>query len=481
VHAGIHSGEIDGKDAGMMLLRDMTVGDRAKDLLDQCNLLFIPILSVDAHEHRSAYSRINQRGPATQGWRTNARNQNLNRDFAKADTPEIQALLGVIRSWPIDLFLDVHVTDGADYQYDITYGYNGVQSWSPTIGTWLDTILRPAIDADLIAMGHVPGDLVFAVNDRDMYGGTWAWSAGPRFSNGYGDARHLPTILIENHSLKDFRRRVLGTRVFLESAMRLLGREYAGLRVATAADRDARPAEIPAAWKVPEGEKPTVEFLGVVSERVFSEVTGDTVVRWLGEPELITIPVFAATEPTVLLRRPAAYWIPAAWSDVITRLALHGIELEILDRARELTLEFDLLTDVEIEAKSYESHVRMSASTEPFTRSVIMAKGSARVSTDQALGDLAMLLLEPQSPDSFFQWGFFLECAQRTEYFEDYVMEPMAVRMMEEDPELAAEFEARLAEDEEFAGNPRARLEWFYVRTPYYDQRYDVYPVGRER
>jgi hypothetical protein len=200
--AGIHSGEIDGKDAGMMLLRDMTVAGKKRDLLDGANLLFIPILSVDAHERFSTHGRINQRGPIETGWRTNARNLNLNRDYAKRDTPELRALIRAINEWNPDLYFDLHVTDGADYQYDITFGCTGKHGYSPAIATWLDEALRPHVERDLKAMGHIPGPLVFPVNGRDFQQGIIDFTAGPRFSNAYGDARHLPTVLVENHSLK---------------------------------------------------------------------------------------------------------------------------------------------------------------------------------------------------------------------------------------------------------------------------------------
>ena len=269
-HAGIHSGEIDGKDAGMMLLRDMTVrgasqlspfGGTRRALLEASNLLFIPILSVDGHERFSRFSRINQRGPVEMGWRTNARNLNLNRDFTKLETEELRALVAAVNRWRPDLYVDLHVTDGEDYQYDITYGYNGPHAWSPHIARWLDEVFTPATNAALEEWGHQPGPLTFGVNGRDMSGGTVHWTAPPRFSNGWGDARHLPSILVENHSLKPYRQRVLGTYVLLESAMTTLGRGYRGLRQAREKDEQAATEEIVLAWDYAKPDPlPTVEM-----------------------------------------------------------------------------------------------------------------------------------------------------------------------------------------------------------------------------
>jgi murein tripeptide amidase MpaA len=165
--AGIHPGEIDGKDAGMMLLRDMTVRGKKRELLDTANLLFVPIFSVDGHERFSPYGRINQRGPAETGWRTNTRNLNLNRDYTKMDSPEMQAMIRALNEWEPDLYFDIHVTDGADYQYDITFGYAGKHGYSPAIASWLDEIWSPAVHRDLEAMGHIPGPLIFAVNGKN--------------------------------------------------------------------------------------------------------------------------------------------------------------------------------------------------------------------------------------------------------------------------------------------------------------------------
>ncbi len=482
-HAGIHSGEIDGKDAGMMMLRDMTVLSKRSALLDRANLLFIPILSVDGHERFSRFGRINQRGPAEMGWRTNARNLNLNRDYAKLETEELRALVAAIGAWRPDLYLDLHVTDGADYQYDITYGYNGPHAWSPYVAGWLDDVFSPAVDAALEEWGHVPGPLTFATNRRDMTGGTFAWTAPPRFSNGWGDARHLPSVLVENHSLKPFKQRVLGTYVLLEAAMEALGREFEALRAARGKDEKAAPEEVVLTWETAKSEPlPTALFLGVRSELFLSEVSGAPAVRWTGEPVTQELPLTATTAPKVKVRRPASYYIPAAWYGIADKLELQGIEVERLDAAATVEVEMLRLPGAELDAAStpFEGRARYTPGTPVLERrSLDLPAGSFRVDTAQPLGTLAVLMLEPESPDSLFQWGYLAEILQRTEYVEGYVMEPMARAMLDADPALAAEFEQKLLADKEFAADPRARLQWFYERTPFFDQRYRLYPIAR--
>lgn len=482
-HAGIHSGEIDGKDAGMMLLRDMTVGGTRRALLDEANLLFIPILSVDGHERFSRFGRINQRGPTEMGWRTNARNLNLNRDFAKLETEELRALVDHVLLWRPDLYLDLHVTDGEDYQYDITYGYNGPHAWSPHVAGWLDEAFRPAVDTALEGMGHVPGHLTFGVNGRDMSGGVVRWTAPPRFSNGWGDARHLPSVLVENHSLKPYRQRVLGTYVLLDAAMKALGRGFEELREAREKDEGATPAEVVLAWGYPDVDPPpTVKFKGVRSELFLSPITGAPEVRWTGEPVDEEIPVAASTAPKVKVRRPTYYYIPPAWYQVASKLALQGIEVNRIAQPLSVEVETLRLPDAALDAAStpFEGRARYTSGTPVVERRTVeLPANSFRVETAQPLGTLAVLMLEPESPDSLFQWGYLAEILQRTEYVEGYVMEPMARAMLAADPELAAEFEKKLIADKEFAGDRRARLQWFYEKTPFYDRRHRLYPVMR--
>jgi len=486
-HSGIHAGEIDGKDAGLMLLRDMTVAGKRKELLAKSNFLFIPILNVDGHERISPYNRINQRGPVKMGWRTNARNQNLNRDFTKLDTEGVRALIKVLNQWQPDLYLDLHVTDGADYQYDITFGGNGRAGWSPAIGNWIEDTYRPAISATLSDYGHVPGGLIFATNDMDMQDGFMTWSGDPRYSNGYGDVIHLPTILVENHSLKPYKQRVLGTYLLLARTLSLLAEEIESLRQATQSDKQRRPDAIPLSFKANKEQTPEpVMFKGISSERYQGVAAGGEVVRWTGK--LVNKPIAKTyvDQPTIMIDVPAAYVIPAVWSDIVDRIKLHGIEVKQLTEPLQTQAEIYRLPDAKIAAASnwtpnpFEGHIRIDPG-EPVKEIIdtTFPTGSFLISTDQPLYELLVLMLEPQAPDSFLQWGFFLEIFTRTEYAEAYVLEPLAQKMMENDPQLRKRFNQKLKADEEFAASMYQRMMWFYQQTPFYDQQYLLYPVAR--
>ena len=251
VEAGIHPGEIDGSDAGLMLLRDIAI--RGKDhLLDKVDLAFVPIFNVDGHARSSPFNRPNQRGPRAQGWRTTSQNYNLNREWLKADAPEMQAMLALIQRLQPSLFIDLHTTDGIDHQYDVAMafaGWDGLYANSPAIGRWLDQRYRPAVSRGLAAMGHTPGLYVQSVDNRDPLKGLVHDADTPQFSTGYGDLARIPTVLVETHSLKPNRQRVLGTYVLLEETLKLAGAEADSLAGAIVQDRAARPGTMVLQWR----------------------------------------------------------------------------------------------------------------------------------------------------------------------------------------------------------------------------------------
>ncbi|WP_137224635.1 M14 family metallopeptidase [Shewanella sp. MEBiC00475] len=477
VQAGIHSGEIDGKDAGMMLLRDISHSNK-RELLENVNLLFIPIFSVDAHERSSQFNRVNQRGPVNMGWRTTANNLNLNRDYAKADALEMQHLIRAINIWQPDLYIDIHVTDGIDYQYDVTFGYNIAQGYSPSIFAWLESIYRPAVENALSEQGHIPGQLVFANDNTDMTKGLSLWNPSPRFSNGYGDARHLPTILIENHSLKPYKQRVLGTYVMLEQTLKTVAKNSTKLKSAINEDKYRNPSKLTISWQsetLAEGR----DFKGIDYHIEQSPISGGKVVRWTGEPKLYkNLPIVANTKADITVTRPVAYYIPPQWSDVIERLSLHGIRMTRLKKPRTITTQQYQFSDPLFSSADYEGHQTVIAATSIHKINATLPTGTVRIPTDQPLGDLAMLLLEPQAEDSLFYWGMFNTIFTRTEYIEDYAVEPLAAKMLLENPALQAEFDLAL-KDQAFANDSKARLRWFYQRSPYYDNEYMKYPVLR--
>lgn len=480
VQAGIHAGEIDGKDAGMMLLRDIAVGTKS-NLLDRANILFIPILNVDGHERNSAFGRVNQRGPKIMGWRTNAQNLNLNRDYTKLETAGIKSIIQVINAYDPDLYIDIHVTDGADYQYDITYDFVAPGGYSPEIFRWMQGHFKPEVNQSLRSNGHIPGPLLFAANNRDFTQGNIAFSFSPRFSNSYGDIRHLPTILVENHSLKPFKQRVLGTYVFLEQSIISLSEHFESLQKAISMDKNQPKKDLAVRFGFNKTPADSMIFLGIESKLSKSLITGEDYVQWTGNPITLTIPNILMDKPESILQLPQAYWLSAEWQHLIEKIKAHGIKFEMIEKPTKIRLTQDFISQYKLSNQPSEGRIRFQEfKTEPITREIEFPAGSIRIPVDQSLGALLVILMEPESVDSFFQWGYFHSILSQTEYMEAYIMEPLITKMLAEDANLKDQFEEKIKSDTEFAKSPRSIYRWFYEKTPYFDQQWKVIPVGKE-
>jgi len=478
IQAGIHAGEIDGKDATFMLLRDIATGKR-RDILSKVNILFIPILNVDGHERRSQYNRINQRGPVEMGFRTNANNLNLNRDYTKLDTPGVRGVMKVINQYKPDLYIDVHVTDGADYQYDVTYGYNPVfASESPSVSQALDQYFKPVIDAKLEQQGHIPGPLVFVMDKREFKKGLAGWVATPRYSNGWGDLRSLPSILVENHSLKPYKQRVLGTYVFLDGAITALSEHHQHLAEAVTKEH----AFLPSQLIVKRGyakEANTLAFKGIKYSRSESALSGQMEVKYLGEKqEYSALPIYWQKDVQQTVTVPKAFYIPPAYPEIVKKLKLHGIEVQqVTETAAISSLKVAAVTKHKFDKTPFEGRFRVTAEFDYQSVNEKVVTGWYKVVTAQPLGELATHLLHPEAPDSFFAWGEFNTIFQRTEYMENYALAPYARQMLKDKPALALEFDKKIREDAKFAKDAQARLNWLYKRTPFYDQAYLKYPI----
>ena len=475
--AGIHAGEIDGKDAGLMLLRDIALGKKA-NLIKEVDLLFVPIFNADGHENKSKYNRVNQRGPSNMGWRTTSQNINLNRDYAKAQSIEMRGMLSLINHYKPSLYLDLHVTDGVDYQYDITYGTNGAHSYSPNIAKWFSSVYRPQMDQSLSVMGHEPGDLIFAKDNTDISKGINGWSATPRYSDGYGAARHLPTVLVENHSLKPYQQRVLGTYVLIETSLKLLASKGDALAQSISLDKASRPDKLPLAWGYNKAHN--VDFKGIEYIRFNDEISGAQQVKWTGINKRYDMPWFDQDVAKKITNIPKAYWIMPQQVEAIAILKRHAIEMSTLSEEKTVDLEQLSIINESFSKRPYEGKMRASGTFKSVIKQITLPKGAVKVVTDQDLGKLAFALLEPAASDSLFQWGFFNTVFQRTEYIEGYVIVPLAQQMLKQSPALKKAFHDKLANDVEFANNPQARLQWFYRQSPFYDKEHGVYPVLRQ-
>lgn len=492
IQNGIHSGEIEGKDAALMLVRDLAVLHQHEELLDSVVILVVPMFSADAHERKSKYNRINQNGPDEMGWRHTPIGLNLNRDYTKLDAPEMRALIGNLYTkwWP-ELLIDDHTTDGADYRYDITYAMNHGAGVPVALDRWMNEALERGMVSRLTAKGHLVAPyLDFRGGSSDPRSGIEYGNAPARFSTGYAPQQSRASLLVETHMLKPYGSRVKATYDLLLSVLEEL---HANPRALTTAVRDAEaeavaratsrdPAKrlqvlatnvgergVPFAWK------------GVETRWEWSDITGSSVPRYGSTPWDTTVMLYRDTQPALSVRVPAGgYLMPQEWTEAIERMALHGIRMRRLARAWSDTVELTRVPDHTSPSESYEGRqaVRVLA-TQTERRVRTFRAGDVWVSLEQRGGPLAVTLLEAQSADGFLAWGFFSTIFQKKEYGGDYVVEPMARAMMARDPKLAAEFRAKLESDTTFAGSPEARTDWFYRRSPWNDPEQDLHPIAR--
>lgn len=485
IQGGIHSGEIDGKDAGFALLRDIAITKTRADLLKDVVIIFVPIYNVDGHELASPYNRINQNGPQEMGFRGTSTNLNLNRDYMKADTQETRAWLALWNDWKPDFFIDCHVTDGADFQYNVTYEYAHFQEVSPFIKNWMDA----HFDGSVVGRVEKEGNLLthyIEFAGREVTGGVATFIATPRFATGYTPLRNRAGLLIETHSLKPYKSRVRGTYDILRFSIEEINQNKASLFEANRkADEETlqrgktydASRKFPLRLQITEKSVP-MQFKGIEYTKEKSEISGGERIVYGTKPLNITIPKYDDARVSASVAPPLYYIVPPQWQEVISILEAHGIEFQ---RTREpLTIEVESyrFTEPKWATFSFESHVTMSFKSNPIKETRTFPAGSVVVPLAQETANVAIHLLEPDAPDSFMYWGFFSAIFEQKEYGEGYIVEKLAREMLEKNPELKKEFEEKL-KDENFAKNPRARLNFFYERSPYFDRRIGLYPVGR--
>ena len=480
VQAGIHSGEIDGKDAGLMLLRDIAMRGKG-NLLDKVDLVFVPILNIDGHERASPWNFLHIRGPEAKGTEGNARDINLNRDYAKLDTPEIRAMVTLLRRLDPVLYIDCHVSGGFDMQYDVTYTYAGWGKYARHQATarWLEQRFGPAVQAALSRAGHEPIIYPSPIDTRDPGKGIRYSPEGPRYSTGYGDFIGVPTVLVENHMLKPYRQRVLGTYVLLEAALKLAGQDAGRIAEAKAIDRADRPGQLLTRWtpaKQPIGW--VDKFKGVAFESYRSAATGRMEQRWTGQRITFRMPIIGQ-DATEFVQLPKAWLIPASQTEVIGKLRLHGIEFETVAQDRTIMADTVRLHGIKLGA-AHDGRIPLEARFIHDRAVAEIPAGTVRVASDQPLGLLAAALLEPESQDSFLAWGLFPEVIAPPPGTEDFVIAPILDALLEADPKIRASFQSKLAADPEFAADDEARRDWLAAYLPQGGGLSHVYPVKRE-
>ncbi|HET9479431.1 MAG TPA: M14 family metallopeptidase, partial [Pyrinomonadaceae bacterium] len=465
IQACIHSGEPDGKDAGFALLRDIAIAKTAAGILNNVVLLFIPLYNPDGHERSTPYNRINQNGPESMGWRTTSTYQNLNRDYMKADTPETRAWLRLWNEWQPDLFIDCHVTDGADYRCNITFHHEHHAGVDDAVVEWERDVFGNRVARATEAAGNVISWYLEFIDNRDLTLGTRDFNGSPRFSTGYVPLRNRPAILIETHMIKDYRSRVIGTYDFLRAALIEVNNDPDRLvRVGREADQrttDAArvydPSKLhPLNFELTDETTP-FELKAFKYETEQSDVSGDLRVVYGREPLDLTIPMYQTFRVKTAVAPPLYYIVPVQWTNVIEVLHAHGVRFRSLAEWASIEVECYRFTNVQWPYGPFEGRHMPQFDVERETSVREFPAGSVVVPVAQPLGKLVLNLLEPQASDSFARWGFFNAIFEEKELAEPYVLEVLAREMRAANPDLKREFEERLQTDADFAANPIER------------------------
>jgi hypothetical protein len=488
VQAGIHPGEIEGKDAGLMLLRDFAVTGKQPHLLDHAVLVFVPVFSVDGHENTSPYHRINQNGPDSMGFRGQSQYLNLNRDYVKADAPEMLAWLKLWQRWQPDLLMDIHTTDGADYQYDLTWYLEDPHKLDPGVSAWQQKLLNDRVIPAYEKRGHLASIYLEFKDGRDPRKGIVNFGSGPRFSTGYAALQNRPALLVETHMLKSYENRVRGTYDLVALMLEQTGADAAHLIAinrkaddTTAARARDPKAQVALTFKDDPASTP-FRLKGYDFSLTHSDVSNSEWIQYdPSKPKTYDIPNWNGLLPDLAVTPPAAYAIPAQWTQLIARLDAHGIAYRRLARPAKLKSQAYQLDKPQWATKPFEGHLMLRDFSQSSTeREVDLPAGSVIVPMNQRAANVAIELLEPQAPDSLLRWGYLDAIFEPKEYGESRVLEKLARDMLAKDPALKTAFERRLHDDAAFAASPSQRLMFFFEHSPWYTaQDVGAYPVYR--
>lgn len=468
--AAIHAGEPDGKDAGLMLLRDIVIRGQYRELLDSVSLLFIPILNVDGHEDFGTHYRINQNGPEEVGSRNTAQRLNLNRDFIKAETPEMRAWLRLYGYWMPELLIDIHVTNGADFQYVATYGLDQCGYLESPLGDWSRQVYETELNKAMQEVGYPLFPYFDFVDYTSPLSGVMPSNFTPQYSNGYAQANNRIGLLLENHIYKPYKERVTAAYHVLLSSMRILSRHVATLKRLVAqtdlyvSGEAFRKDSFPLVITHDKKENRLVDYLAWEEKTVVSDLSG---APWTyidhTAPVTLQIPYYMSYKQEHNVKLPRAYIIPQEQRQTLDLLDAHGIFYERCPANDTLLVETYRFINPRWSPYPYEGRLTLSADYQVQIESVPVRKGDIVVPTAQPKVKVVAHMLEPKSTTSLVYWGFYNAWARpETEFWVRLnYMEIKGREMLTENPALREAFEQKKAMDPAFASNPQAILQFF--------------------
>lgn len=481
INNGIHPGEPEGIDASMIMLRNFLESEDRMELLDKIVLAVVPIYNVGGALNRNSHTRANQEGPESYGFRGNAKNLDLNRDFIKADSKNAKAMSQIFAKWNPDVFVDNHTSNGADYPYVITLISTQKDKLNVSISDYMNQRLVPNLFKQMKNRKYEMSPYVYASTTPDE--GIMGFLDLPRYSTGFSSLHQAIGFTVETHMLKPFEDRMWATYNFMEALIREVNADASMiLRVREQAMLSAKNKKtFDLNWTLDSTRVELLMFKGYEAKYKTSEVSGlsrlyyDREATWEKE-----IPFYNSYKATASAEKPIAYIIPQAYSRVIERLKWNGVEMKRLSENTEINAEFYYIKNYNTGKSPYEGHyLHKNVEVEKKQMKRLFRKGDYVVYANQKINELIVHALEPQGADSYFAWNFFDGILQQKEYFSTYVFEDVAAKMLEEDAQLVADFEEKLKEDEDFAKSSWAQLYFIYKRSPHYEPTHNLYPVGR--
>ena len=481
INNGIHPGESDGIDASMLLLRDIVQNDSLKKRYQNTLIAVIPIYNIGGSLNRNSHTRANQNGPIEYGFRGNTRNFDLNRDFVKQDTKNAAAFAEIFHRLDPDVFIDNHVSNGADYQYAISHLFTQHNKLGASLGEFIETQMRPAIERSMNAKNMPITPYV------NVWGGTpkEGWSQfydSPRYSTGYTTLFNTFGMMVETHMLKPYKIRVEQTYELLLSMLDYTQDHSVDIKTIrrNALDEILKKKKYPIAFEIdPQKEPSIIQFRGYEGSIIDSKVTiGKRLTYDTSKPYLAPVNYYneyrVAKETTI----PKAYILRQGWHRVIERLENNQISYTQFEKDTTLVVETMHVDDYKTRSSAYEGHyLHYNTSIKIDSIAVHFSKGDLYIPVNQKGARYLMETLEPEATDSFFNWNFFDTVLQQKEGYSGYVFEDVAEQILKENTLIKDAFEAKKAIDKDFAKNPRAQLNFIYKRSLHYEKAHLLLPI----
>ena len=483
INNGIHPGESCGVDASLKFASDLLSGkDPYGKFLENTVVVIVPLFNVGGALNRGEYHRANQNGPVEHGFRGNARNLDLNRDFIKLDSENTRSLTGILRDWEPDLLVDTHTSNGADYPYVITLINSHEQRHEPAQSNFLEQTVKPFLFEAMRATPYEMSPYIWSIKGTPD-NGIKAFMDYPRYTSGYASLYNTLAFTVETHMFKPFEDRVLSTWHLLREMLRFSSsyrneiRETKSLAWEEKLARD----EFILQWELDTSHYEMIPFRGYTAKSAPSKVTGhDRLIYDRNDPWEKEIPYYRFFEPVVTTRVPEYYILPSAWREVVERLQLNQVKMDRLQEDTVIEVEVYYIDRYETVDRPYNGHYRHHGVTlRKVLQPVQLMEGDFVIPARQRAIEYLVQTLEPQGYDSFFSWNFFDEILFRNEYFSPYIFEETAAQLLTEDPHLKQAFDQKRIDDPGFSESPYRQLRFIYERSPWSESTYMRYPVYR--